>query len=58
MACENCRDYCPYSSLCKRTFPDVRGAAGFKPEDCVLFYKIDDLLMDAREADVEEGDMD
>ena len=39
----NCKEYCRYAQYCY-----TKGAVGMDPEDCAMFFKIDDLLMDAR----------
>lgn len=42
---KNCHEYCMYGSTCKFS----EGAAGKDPDECPAFYKIDDLMMEARD---------
>lgn len=54
----NCREKCRYARFCKE-----RGVERDDfPDECVMFYKIDDLLMEAddirREQERERGEED
>ena len=42
---KNCHEYCRYGKYCRY----VDGANGFDPDECAMYYKIDDLMMDARD---------
>ena len=42
---KNCHEYCPYSRLCKY----AKGSNGMDPDDCGTYYKIDDILAEARD---------
>lgn len=39
----NCKEYCRYSRYCY-----TKGFIGMDPDDCAMFWKIDDLILDAR----------
>lgn len=39
----NCKEYCRYSKLCYQ-----KGWDDLKPDDCAWYYKIEDLIMDAK----------
>ena len=41
----NCHEYCRYGRICH--FRD--GKVGQDPEECVFYYKIEDLLLEAME---------
>ena len=47
---QNCHNYCRYGKYCRY----VDGATGTNPEECAMYYKIDDLLMDARDIKEEQ----
>ena len=42
---KNCHEYCPYGRSCRY----VDGAKGFDWKECAMYYKIDDLMQDARD---------
>ena len=39
----NCHNYCRYGKYCRY----AEGSIGMNPEECAMYYKIDDLMMDA-----------
>lgn len=47
---KNCHEYCRYSRKCKYW----KGSNGAVPEDCAIYYKIEDILADARDILIEE----
>lgn len=47
---KNCHSYCRYAKWCKY----IEGGNGVVPEDCGMYYKIEDILADAREIAREE----
>ena len=53
---KNCHEYCRYGKYCRY----VEGTNGFDPDECAMYYKIDDLMMDAqdikREQERERGE--
>ena len=42
---KNCHEYCVYGKTCKFS----EGYNGKDPDDCPAYYKIDDLMMEARD---------
>ena len=46
---ENCHSYCRYAKYCRYH----KGSNGADPEECAMYYKIEDLLWDATQ---EEAD--
>ena len=52
----NCHNYCRYGKQCRYK----KGENGINPEDCAMYYKIEDLLREAddikREQQEEEDD--
>ena len=55
---KNCHSYCHYGKCCRY----LKGENGFDPENCYMYYKIEDILMEAddirREQAAEMGDDD
>ena len=49
---KNCHTYCPYAKYCRY----AKGENGIDPDDCAMYWKIDDLMMDARIAREQEDD--
>ena len=51
---ENCHTYCPYGKYCRY----AEGCNGMDYNECTMYYKIDDLLQDARyvSRELEEAD--
>ena len=47
---KNCHEYCRYGKMCRY----LTGEIGVDPEECAMFYKIDDLLMDAKDIKEEQ----
>ena len=47
---KNCHEYCRYAKMCRY----CDGYNGKDPEDCPMYYKIDDLLMDAKDIKEEQ----
>ena len=41
---KNCHEYCPYRKQCRYQKGDV----GLEPEDCNMYYKLEDILNDSR----------
>ena len=52
----NCHNYCRFGKYCRY----LDGGIGNDPEECAMYYKIDDLLMEAedvrREQERERGE--
>ena len=46
---KNCHDRCRYSKLCWETFQCKGSHRADFPDECALYYKIDDLMMEARD---------
>ena len=42
---KNCHDYCPSAKMCRYE----KGSNGMDPYECAMYYKLDDLLNDARD---------
>lgn len=40
---KNCHEYCQYAKYCRYR----KGTEGMDPEECAMYYKIEDLLYDA-----------
>ncbi|MBP5442260.1 MAG: hypothetical protein J6Y60_03385 [Treponema sp.] len=40
----NCHNYCSYAKMCRYE----KGSIGMDPDECAMWYKIDDLMNDAR----------
>jgi hypothetical protein len=53
---KNCHEYCRYAKFCRY----AKGENGFNPDDCAMYYKIEDILSEAddirREQAQEEDD--
>ena len=47
---KNCHDYCRYGKQCRY----LKGSNGFDPDECAMYYKIDDLMMEARDMAMED----
>ena len=47
---KNCHGYCRYSKQCRY----LEGKAGQDPEDCYMYYKIEDIINDTRDIAAEE----
>ena len=47
---KNCHEYCPNAKYCRYLDGDI----GIDYEECAMYYKIDDLLMEARDIAKEE----
>ena len=47
---KNCHEYCRYGKYCR--YRD--GSKGADPNECAMYYKIEDLLWDARQDDADE----
>ena len=37
---KNCHNYCPYRKQCRY----AKGENGINPEDCAMYWKIDDIM--------------
>ena len=48
---KNCHEYCPYRKQCR--FHE--GKIGLDPDDCSMYYKLDDIINDARMEEKEEA---
>ena len=46
----NCHEYCHYAKYCRYE----KGTDGMNPDECAMYYKIDDLMNDARIEAAEE----
>lgn len=47
---KNCHEYCRYGKQCRY----LKGGNGVNPDDCGMYYKIDDIMQEAREIAREE----
>lgn len=47
---KNCHEYCSYGKMCRY----VKGSNGADPEGCAMWYKIDDLMNEARDIEREQ----
>lgn len=47
---KNCHEYCRYGKYCRY----VKGSNGADPDECAMYYKIDDLMNDARDIEREQ----
>ena len=45
----NCHDRCRYSKICFKTYKCKGSNRADFPDECALHYKIDDLMMEARD---------
>lgn len=41
---KNCHEYCSYGKMCRY----CKGSNGADPDECAMWYKLDDLMNDAR----------
>ena len=46
---KNCHERCMYSKQCYETFHCKGSHRGDFPDECALYYKIDDLMQEARD---------
>ena len=46
---KNCHEYCRYAKCCRY----LKGANGVDPEECAMYYKIEDLIEEARDVERE-----
>lgn len=51
---KNCHEYCPMGKCCRW----LDGVKGFDPDECVMRYKLEDLMQDAilEKESYEEGE--
>lgn len=47
---KNCHAYCRYAKQCRY----LDGKAGQDPEECYMYYKIEDIMADARDIEEEQ----
>ena len=47
---KNCHEYCRYAKYCRYQ----KGSNGMNPDDCAMYYKIEDLIWDATQDDAAE----
>ena len=47
---KNCHCYCNYAKYCRY----AKGENGIDPDDCAMYWKIDDLMNDAKDMMEEE----
>ena len=47
---KNCHEYCPYRKMCRY----VEGSNGMDPDECAMYYKLDDLMNEARDIEREQ----
>ena len=45
----NCKEYCPYTKICSKYYPKCKGEEGLSHSECPIAWKIEDLLMDAKD---------
>ena len=48
---ENCHSYCPYGKQCRYHNGDI----GLVPEECSMFYKLEDIINDAKTEEKERA---
>ena len=48
---KNCHEYCPYRKQCRFR----EGEIELDPYDCSMYYKLDDIINDARMEEKEEA---
>ena len=51
---KNCHERCRYSKECYRLFSCKGSNRADFPDECALYYKLDDLAMEAREIEKEQ----
>ena len=49
---KNCHERCRYSQQCYQTFKCKGSNRSDFPDECVLFYKIDDLMYETKAKDI------
>ena len=49
-ATKNCHEYCHYGKMCRY----LKGSNGVDPDDCAMYYKLDDLMNEARDMEREQ----
>ena len=42
---KNCHEYCSYGKMCRY----CKGSIGADPDECAMWYKLDDLMNEARD---------
>lgn len=47
---KNCHEYCHYGRMCRY----AKGSNGIDPNECGMYYKLDDLMNDARDIEQEQ----
>ena len=47
---KNCHEYCRYGKYCRY----VKGSNGADPDECAMYYKLDDLMNEARDIEREQ----
>jgi len=47
---KNCHEYCPYGKMCRY----MDGFIGMVVDECAMYYKLDDLMNDARDMEQEQ----
>ena len=47
---KNCHEYCSYGKMCRY----VKGSNGMDPDECAMWYKLDDLMNEARDIEREQ----
>ena len=47
---KNCHDYCPLAKMCRYE----KGCNGIDPDECAMYYKLDDLRNEARDIEEEQ----
>jgi len=51
---KNCHEYCRYGKQCRY----LKGSNGMDPDECAMYYKIDDIMLEAREIEKEQREKD
>ena len=47
---KNCHEYCSYGKMCRY----CKGSNGADPDECAMWYKLDDLMNEARDIEREQ----
>ena len=47
---KNCHEYCHYGKMCRY----LKGSNGVDPDECAMYYKLDDLMNEARDIEEEQ----
>ena len=55
---KNCHERCRYSKLCYQIFKCKGSNRADFPDECALFYKIDDLMQETRDIPFYDPDFD